>query len=79
MLFRSLEALPIRALVSDIVYVPVETQLLAAARARGNPIVDGLGMLLHQVRPAWQAWFGIDPRITPELRAHIEASIPRSC
>lgn len=73
-----LDALPVRALVSDIVYVPVETPLLAAARARGNPTVDGLGMLLHQVRPAWQAWFGIDPEITPELRAHIEASIPRS-
>lgn len=74
----TLDALPTRALVCDIVYVPVETPLLAAARRRGNPTVDGLGMLLHQVRPAWQAWFGIDPEITPELRAHIEASIPRT-
>ena len=73
-----LDTLPTRALVSDIVYVPVETPLLAAARRRGNPTVDGLGMLLHQVRPAWQAWFGIDPQITPELRAHVEASIPRT-
>jgi shikimate dehydrogenase len=73
-----LDTLPTQALVSDIVYVPVETPLLVAARRRGNPTVDGLGMLLHQVRPAWQAWFGIDPQISPELRAHVEASIPRT-
>lgn len=70
-----LDTLPTSALVCDIVYVPLETPLLAAARRRGNPTVDGLGMLLHQVRPAWQAWFGIDPEITPELRAHVEATI----
>jgi len=70
-----LATLPGGALVCDIVYVPIETGLLAAARRRGNPTVDGLGMLLHQVRPAWQAWFGIDPEITPELRAHVEASL----
>jgi shikimate dehydrogenase len=74
----SLERLPAAALVCDIVYVPLETPLLAAARARGNPTVDGLGMLLHQARPAWQAWFGIDPEVTQELRGLIEASIPRS-
>jgi shikimate dehydrogenase len=73
-----LDTLPTSALVSDIVYVPVETPLLAVARRRGNPTVDGLGMLLHQVRPAWQSWFGIDPQITPALRAHVEASIPQS-
>lgn len=71
----SLDALPATALVCDIVYVPLETPLLAEARQRGNPTVDGLGMLLHQVRPAWQAWFGIDPEITPELRAKVEAAI----
>jgi shikimate dehydrogenase len=71
----ALDTLPTRALVCDIVYVPLETPLLAAARRRGNPTVDGLGMLLHQVRPAWQAWFGIDPEITPELRAHVEATL----
>jgi shikimate dehydrogenase len=74
----SLDALPIAAVVCDIVYVPVETPLLADARQRGNPTVDGLGMLLHQVRPAWRAWFGIDPAVTPELRVAIEATIPRS-
>jgi shikimate dehydrogenase len=72
----SLDALPPSALVCDIVYVPLETPLLSAARRRGNPTVDGLGMLLHQGRPAWRAWFGIEPAVTPELRALIEATIP---
>ena len=71
----ALDALPVGALVVDIVYVPLETPLLAAARARGNRVVDGLGMLLHQARPAFEAWFGIDPKVTPELRALIEATL----
>lgn len=70
----SLDPLPVRALVSDIVYIPRETALLAAARRRGNPTVNGLGMLLHQARPAFRAWFGIMPEVTPELRAMIEAT-----
>jgi len=71
----ALDALPVSALVVDIVYVPLETPLLAGARARGNRVVDGLGMLLHQARPAFEAWFGIDPDVTPELRALIEATL----
>jgi shikimate dehydrogenase len=71
----SLDALPRTALVSDIVYIPRETPLLAAARARGNRTVNGLGMLLHQARPAWKSWFGIETEVTAELRALIEASL----
>ena len=71
----SLSALPRNALVSDVVYVPLETPLLATARERGNPTVDGLGMLLHQARPAFEAWFGILPDVTPELRRVMEASL----
>jgi shikimate dehydrogenase len=71
-----LERLPAQALVSDIVYIPRETALLAGARARGNRTVNGLGMLLNQARPAFRDWFGILPEVTPELRAMIEASIP---
>jgi shikimate dehydrogenase len=68
-----LDALPTSALVADIVYVPLETPLLAAARRRGNVAIDGLGMLLHQARPAFAAWFGRDPEVTTELRAHVLA------
>ncbi len=57
------------AVVYDIVYVPLETPLLAAARVRGNPVVDGLGMLLHQAVPGFERWFGIRPIVTPALRA----------
>jgi shikimate dehydrogenase len=67
----SLDALPSDALVNDIVYVPLETPLLAAARARGNPVIDGLGMLLHQGRPGFSAWFGADPQVTDDLRDHV--------
>jgi shikimate dehydrogenase len=70
----ALDRLPVSALVSDIVYIPRETALLAAARRRGNPTVNGLGMLLHQARPAFHAWFGIMPDVTPELRAMMEAT-----
>jgi shikimate dehydrogenase len=70
----ALDQLPVSALVSDIVYIPRETALLAAARKRGNRTVNGLGMLLHQARPAFDAWFGIMPEVTAELRAMIEAT-----
>lgn len=69
----ALDDLPATALVNDIVYSPLETDLLARARARGNPVVDGLGMLLHQGRPGFEAWFGVAPAVTPELRAAVLA------
>jgi shikimate dehydrogenase len=69
----ALDPLPKTALVNDIVYVPLVTDLLARAAGRGNPTVDGLGMLLHQARPGFAAWFGVMPQVTPELRAVVEA------
>jgi shikimate dehydrogenase len=63
------------AVVYDINYVPIETDLLKAAAARGLRTVDGLGMLLHQAVPAFAKWFGIVPKVTPELRALLEADI----
>ncbi len=71
----SLAALPVTGVVSDIVYNPLETPLLAAARARGNPVVDGLGMLLHQGRPAFEAWFGVCPEVTEDLRREMIATL----
>ncbi len=71
----ALDDLPATALVSDIVYAPLETDLLAQARKRGLKAVDGLGMLLHQARPAFRDWFGPMPKVTPELRRKIEASL----
>ena len=71
----SLRRLPAHALVSDLVYVPLETPLLAAARQRGNRTVGGLGMLLNQARPAFNAWFGVMPEVTPALRRIVEASL----
>lgn len=70
-----LSTLPTSTLVSDIIYVPLDTPLLRAAKARGNPTVGGLGMLLNQARPAFEAWFGILPSITPELRRLLEATL----
>jgi len=70
----SLDQLPKTALVSDVIYIPLETPLLKAARERGNPTVNGLGMLLNQARPAFKAWFGVMPEITPELMAKVLAT-----
>ncbi|MBX3569569.1 MAG: shikimate dehydrogenase [Rhizobiaceae bacterium] len=67
--------LPDDALVTDIVYVPLETPLLAAARRRGLRTVDGLGMLLHQAVPGFEQWFGIRPTVTAELRQLIVADL----
>jgi shikimate dehydrogenase len=69
-----LDALPKQALVSDLIYIPLETPLLAAARQRGNPTVNGLGMLLNQAVPAFEAWFGVKPAVTDELRRAILAT-----
>ncbi|WP_201829074.1 shikimate dehydrogenase [Microvirga zambiensis] len=66
---------PRDAAVADIVYVPLETPLLAAAKAEGLKTVDGLGMLLHQAVPGFERWFGVRPEVTPELRALILADI----
>jgi shikimate dehydrogenase len=70
-----LDALPRTALVNDIVYVPLETPLLAAARARGHRVVDGIGMLLHQARPGFEAWFGVAPAVDAALRAAVLGQI----
>lgn len=63
------------SIVADIVYVPLETELLARARARGLVTVDGLGMLLHQAVPGFERWFGRRPEVTPALRAKIETDV----
>ena len=70
-----LAPLPPEALVTDIVYSPLETGLLAAARTRGHAVVDGLGMLLHQARPGFRAWFGVDPKVDGALRATVLAGL----
>jgi shikimate dehydrogenase len=67
----ALDDLPGDAVVADLVYSPLETALLAAARARGCVGVDGLGMLLHQARPCFAAWFGPDPQVTEDLRVFV--------
>jgi shikimate dehydrogenase len=66
-----LSQLPLAAVVVDIVYVPLETALLANARRRGHRVVDGLGMLLHQGRPGFEAWFGSPVQVTRGLRAAV--------
>ena len=73
-----LAALPNRAVVADIVYAPLVTPLLAAARARSLRTVDGLGMLLHQAVGAFARWFGVRPRVTGDLRALVEADLIRT-
>lgn len=69
-----LAKLPTGAVVDDIVYIPLETDLLARARARGNICVDGLGMLLHQGRMGFKAWFGADPQVSEEQRKQVLAA-----
>ena len=69
-----LDVLPVGALVTDIVYAPLETPLLAAAKARGNITVGGIGMLLHQARPAFESWFSVMPEVSAELQQKVLAS-----
>ena len=70
-----LDDLPDGAAVTDIVYTPLETPLLAAARGRGCRTVDGLGMLLHQGRPGFHAWFGVDPAVDDDLRRAVAGDL----
>ena len=70
-----LEPLPRHAVVADLVYAPLETPLLAAARARGLATADGLGMLLYQAVRGFQMWFGVRPEVTPQLRALVETDL----
>ena len=69
-----LDDLPRTALVSDLIYVPLETPLIKAAKARGHVAINGLGMLLKQAVPAFEAWFGIKPVIDAALRQKILAT-----
>ena len=69
-----LEHLPAHAMVSDAIYIPQETLLLDMARRKGHRTVNGLGMLLNQARPAFNAWFGVLPDVTPALRAAVQAT-----
>jgi shikimate dehydrogenase len=69
-----LTQLPVTALVSDVVYIPLLTPLLATAQARGNPTAGGLGMLLNQARPAFNSWFGVMPELTADLLQSVKAT-----
>jgi shikimate dehydrogenase len=69
--------LPPNAVVADLVYVPLQTKLLAAAQARGLKTADGLGMLLHQAVRGFELWFGQRPVVTPELRGLVEADLTK--
>lgn len=72
--WRDLPTTPPGVVATDMVYEPLETPFLAAAAAAGAQTVDGLGMLLHQARPSFEAWYGVDPAVTAELRRHVLAS-----
>ena len=69
----ALDYLPLGAVVNDIVYAPLMTTLLKMAMARGNPVVDGLEMLLHQARPGFSLWFGTEPEVTDRLRVAVKS------
>ncbi|HEX7726666.1 MAG TPA: shikimate dehydrogenase [Rhizomicrobium sp.] len=71
----SLDPLPVNAVVTDLVYNPLETDLLKRAQARGNRVVDGLGMLMHQAIPAFEAFYGERPQVTPALRTELKKAL----
>jgi shikimate dehydrogenase len=71
----ALDELPKDARVTDLIYVPLETPLLVEAKARGHRTIDGLGMLLHQAKPGFTAWFGIEPPVDSSLRRHVLAGL----
>jgi shikimate dehydrogenase len=73
-----LSVVPDHAIVTDLIYIPLETKLLAAAKARGLRTVDGLGMLLHQAVRGFSLWFGVRPQVTVTLRAQVEADLAKS-
>jgi shikimate dehydrogenase len=72
-----LGSLPAHAVVTDLVYAPLKTSLLAAAEARGLAIADGLGMLLHQAVRGFELWFGVRPQVTAELRKLVENDLAK--
>jgi shikimate dehydrogenase len=72
-----IQSLNPNALVADIVYTPLETAFLAKARRRGNPVLGGLGMLLHQAVRGFELWFGVKPEVTAELYDLIAADVQK--
>ena len=70
-----LHDLPDTAVVNDIIYSPLETTLMRKAKTRGNSVVNGLGMLLHQARPGFTAWFGEEPTVSDGLKVHVLADL----
>jgi shikimate dehydrogenase len=70
-----LDPLPVEAAVCDLIYSPLQTDLLARAAARGHKTVDGLGMLMYQAAPSFEAFYGVTPKVTPELRAELEQAL----
>ena len=73
-----IQSLNPNALVADIVYTPLETAFLAKARQQGNPVLGGLGMLLHQAVRGFELWFGVKPEVTAELYALIAADVQKA-
>ena len=74
----SLDHLPKNAIAADIIYTPLETPFLTMAKKRGNPTLNGIGMLLYQGIPAWKQWFNIEPTVSLELRKIMESSLDTS-